>query len=185
MAELQRKEQEIARFLNELQHQQEVLHRLSAGDIAVKMMPAAWFLRRVPDEASAATEAERNEIISARNDEKQWTLSMPFMSLCRCYCRPDGQTVHDMFGAYVTDSAARAYDLPLKRAVYLPEQLCISAVTEARLGAPLPVQHIFDYAQTNGYRVCADVYAIVCLNYRNQQRERWAAHEIRMPVVKI
>ena len=85
LSELEKKEAAIARMRQELERQQRDLCGFKTGRTELRMMPETYFWLRVPDEASAQTEAEREQIARERGEEKRWACR----SAARCCC-PSG-----------------------------------------------------------------------------------------------
>ena len=72
LSELEKKEAAIAHMRQELERQQRDLCGFKTGRTELRMMPETYFWLRVPDEASAQTEAEREQIARERGEEKRW-----------------------------------------------------------------------------------------------------------------
>lgn len=77
LLELKKKEAAIARMRQELERQQRDLDGFKSGRMELRMMPETYFWRRVPNEASAQTEEERERIAGERSEEKRWVEAMP------------------------------------------------------------------------------------------------------------
>ena len=82
LLELKKKEAAIARMRQELERQQRDLDGFKSGRMELRMMPETYFWRRVPNEASAQTEEERERIARERSEEKRWVEAMPPVALC-------------------------------------------------------------------------------------------------------
>lgn len=84
LLELKKKEAAIARMRQELERQQRDLDGFKSGRMELRMMPETYFWRRVPNEASAQTEEERERIAGERSEEKRWVEAMPPLRSVRC-----------------------------------------------------------------------------------------------------
>ena len=82
LLELKKKEAAIARMRQELERQQRDLDGFKSGRMELRMMPETYFWRRVPNEASAQTEEERERIAGERSEEKRWVEAMPPVESC-------------------------------------------------------------------------------------------------------
>ena len=173
-------EEKLAEKLRELKKKEEALIRMQK-DIELHMMPETYFWRRVPDEASVCTDREREEIAKARSEEKRWAEAMPPVKLCALHYDKDLKP-QSVFGSTVECKTARELDLPLSRAVFLPERLCTVGYAQAKLGDKPDISHLAAWVKAQGYRICGDIYAALRFVYRKEDGERWGVHEFFLPV---
>lgn len=181
LAELKKKEEALVRMQKEIEFQQEKVLGFKAGKIELRKMPATYFWRRVPDEASVSTDEEREAIAKARNEEKQWAEAMPPVKLCGLHYDKD-LNPQNIFGSTVKRETAQKLGLPLSRAVLLPERLCVVGYAQAKLGDKPDIAHLAAWVKEHGYRICGDIYAALRIVYRKENGERWGVHEFYLPV---
>ncbi|MDO4837329.1 MAG: MerR family transcriptional regulator [Clostridia bacterium] len=181
--ELKKREEAIARMHQELERQQQCIAAYKAGRKSLQMVPETYFWHRVPDEASASTEAEKEKIARERSEEKRWVDAMPPVTLSAMYYDRNLQHAF-VFGSTLSREKAEALQLPLSCAVLLPGRLCAVGYAKARLGDPPDISDLLAWTQGQGYRLCGDIYSNICIVYRNEDGERWGVHEFFLPVEK-
>ncbi len=181
--ELKKREEAIARMQQALEEQQQYIADYKAGKKTLQIMPETYFWRRVPDEASVSTEAEKERIARERSEEKCWVDAMPPVMLCGMYYDRNLQHTH-VFGSVLEKEKAEALQLPLSCAVLLPRRLCATGFATARLGDTPDISDLLHWVENQGCRLCGDIYSNICLVYRNENGERWGMHEFFLPVEK-
>lgn len=183
LLELEKKEAAIARMRQELERQQRDLCGFKTGKTELRMMPETYFWRRVPDEASAQTEAEREQIARERGEEKRWVEAMPPVALCGLHYDKD-LNPQNVLGSIAAKTTAEALGLPLSRAVLLPKRLCVFGYAQAKLGDKPNIDSLVSWTHEHGYRICGDIYATLRIAYKKENGERWGVHEFYLPVQK-
>ncbi len=181
--ELKKREEAIARMHQELERQQQCIAAYKAGKKTLQVVPETYFWRRVPDEASASTEAEKEKIARERSEEKRWVDAMPPVSLCAMYYDRDLQRSY-VFGSAIAREEAERLHLPLSCALLLPSRLCAIGYAKAKLGDPPDISDLLTWVREQGCRLCGDIYSSICIVYRNEDGERWGMHEFFLPVEK-
>lgn len=183
LSELKKKEAAIARMRQELERQQVSANAFKSGRMELRVMPETYFWRRVPDEASAKTEAEREWIARTRSEEKRWVEAMPPVVLCGLHYDKD-LNPSQVFGSVIAKNTAESLGLPLSCAVLLPERLCAVGYAEAKLGDKPDIGRLVLWTREQDYRICGDIYAVLRLVYKKEDGERWGVHEFFLPVQK-
>lgn len=185
--ELAEKTRQIERMQRQLAYQQEVAAHLldpQRERIWLGERPELVFLPRVPDEASGATPEEREAIVRARAQEKEWILAAPPCTLGALHYAADGSG-RRAFGSIVrADSAREAGLRESERTVHLMPCPCVCAVVEGRGKQPPDLTPVMDYVRAHGLTVTGDVYGIFWLKYRSEEGERYSIHEIYVPYAK-
>ena len=181
--ELKKREEAIARMHQELERQQQCIAAYKAGKKSLQVVPETYFWHRVPDEASASTEAEKEKIARERSEEKCWVDAMPPVALSAMYYDRNLQHAH-VFGSVLSREKAEALQLPLSCALLLPSRLCAVGYAKAKLGDPPDISELLLWAKEQGYRLCGDIYSNIRIVYRNDDGERWGVHEFFLPVEK-
>lgn len=181
--ELKKREEAIARMHQELERQQQCIAAYKAEKKSLQVVPETYFWHRVPDEASASTEAEKEKIARERSEEKCWVDAMPPVALSAMYYDRNLQHAH-VFGSVLPKKEAEEMQLPLSCAVLLPSRLCAVGYAKAKLGDPPDISELLLWAKAQGYRLCGDIYSNICIVYRNEDVERWGVHEFFLPVEK-
>lgn len=183
LLELKKKEEAIARMRQELERQQTSAQAFQAGQIELRILPETYFWRRVPDEASARTEAERERIARERSEEKRWVEAMPPVVLCGLHYDKNLNPCK-VFGSAIPKNTAETLGLPLSCAALLPERLCTVGYAEAKLGDKPDIGRLVSWTHERGYSICGDIYATLRLVYKKENGERWGVHEFFLPVQK-
>ena len=183
LLELKKKEEAIARMRQELERQQTSAQAFQAGQIELRILPETYFWRRVPDEASARTETERERIARERSEEKRWVEAMPPVVLCGLHYDKSLNPCK-VFGSAIPKNTAETLGLPLSCAVLLPERLCTVGYAEAKLGDKPDIGRLVSWTHERGYSICGDIYATLRLVYKKENGERWGVHEFFLPVQK-
>ena len=180
LLELKKKEAAIARMRQELERQQRDLDGFKSGRMELRMMPETYFWRRVPNEASAQTEEERERIARERSDDKRWVEAMPPVALCAMHYDKD-LNPQKVFGSVIPKNTAETLGLPLSCAVLLPERLCAVGYAEAKLGDKPNIDKLIAWTHKQGYSICGDIYATLRIVYKKENGERWGVHEFFLP----
>lgn len=181
--ELKKREEAIARMHQELERQQQCIAAYKAGKKSLLVVPETYFWHRVPDEASASTEAEKEKIARERSEEKRWVDAMPPVVLSAMYYDRNLQHAH-VFGSALSKKEAEALQLPLSCALLLPSRLCATGYAKAKLGDTPDISDLLAWVQEQGYRLCGDIYSNIRIVYRHENGERWGVHEFFLPVEK-
>lgn len=182
LAELSKRENEIASMKRELMVQQAALRRFESGSVELARVPDRLFLRRVPGEASADTPEERETIAQARLDEKAWIDAMPPATLCAIHYDREMNPVYDVFGTGILKTDADRLGLPVDRALVIESGLCVCGSAQAPLGEKPDISHMLVWMRENGYRVCGDVYGALRFTYLGEDGRRWGVHDFHLPV---
>lgn len=185
MEELQRRAEEIAAAIQELQWQKDVMKRFDQGVIEVCTMPEGYFLQRVQGEASGKDEEERLRIALARNREKAWTQAMPPVRLMGLHYKQDLTPVYDVLGSFIEAQQAQRLGLPLEGTVVLKECRCVRSTVHARLGEKPDISHILLWMRERGLRLCGDIYGSLMSTYRAEDGSRWGIHDFYLPIEEI
>lgn len=183
LLELKKKEAAIQRMRQELERQQASAHAFKLGQMELRTAPETYFWRRVPDEASAQTEAERERIARERSEEKHWVEAMPPVALCGLHYDKNLNPCK-VFGSVIPKNMAETLGLPLSCAVLLPERLCAVGYAEAKIGDKPNIDKLVSWTRGQGYSICGDIYATLRLVYKKESGERWGVHEFFLPIQK-
>ena len=183
LTELKKREETIARMRQHLERQQQCIAEYKADKMELREVPETYFWHRVPDEASAATDTDKERIARERNEEKQWVDAMPPVVLCGLHydrhLNPQG-----VFGSVLSKQKAEALKLPLSCAVLLPKRLCAVGYAQAKLGDKPDIAKLVQWTHDQGYHIVDDIYATLRIVYRQENGERWGVHEFFLPVEK-
>lgn len=180
--ELEHKESTIVRMKKALKEQRDAALRLKTGVIEVRMIPELAYLRRVPNEASGNTDAERRRIARARQDEKLWINAMPDVMLFARHFDRELRPVEEDFGSMILRAEAERLGLPLEHARILPERLCVCGIAESVDANHPDVGRIVTWMEEHGFSLCDDIYAVRRFAYLDEEKRKHTVHDVFLPI---
>ena len=183
ISELEEKAASIERIKEMLIGQRRAAEKTltDAGSFEIVMRPEMVFFERVSDEASGETPEQRRTIAHARNTEKIWIQAMSPVTLGGCHYDAQGRDVRHV-GSMALAEDVRALNLPmLEQMVRLEPCLCVRGILESPWSKKPDIMPMLAFAEKNGYRLCADVYALAKMTYEYENTV-WGIHEFFLPV---